>query len=148
MMQIASNLPPCTPSRSKHLPKFISRSVTSSNLHFEYSPALIVWDRWVMSGSLVPGPSLPLDYFTDYSGGAMFALARAKEAVPGPPQLGALMKLRRFDRCALNAIVAYRSYAGHRGENIELVMNHLILVWSEWVSLLSLLLMVPQNNSE
>ena len=66
-------------------------------------------------GSFESGPSLPLDYFTDYSGGAMFALARAKDAEPGPPQLGALMKLRRFDRCALNAIVAYRSYAGHGG---------------------------------
>lgn len=69
--------------------------------HLDYMPA-----PWLL------GPSLPLDYFTDYSGGAMFALARAKEAEPGPPQLGALMKLRRFDRCALNAIVAYRSYAG------------------------------------
>jgi len=77
---------------------------------------------------------LPLDYFTDYSGGAMFALARAKEAEPGPPQLGALMKLRRFDRCALNAIVAYRSYAGHGSERrknhragVFFVMNECLL---------------------
>ena len=44
----------------------------------------------------------------------MFALARSSKVEPGepgPPQLGALMKLRKFDRCALDAIIAYRSYS-------------------------------------
>ena len=101
-MQVDSNLPPCTPD-----PKILKIRPSQA---------------WSCGLS---GPSLPLDYFTDYSGGAMFALARAKEAEPGPPQLGALMKLRSFDRCALNAIVAYRSYAGggKHGKTMELVMN-------------------------
>lgn len=61
-----------------------------------------------------PGPSLPLDYITDYAGGPMFALARSSKVEPGepgPPKLGPLMKLRKFDRCALDAIIAYRSYS-------------------------------------
>ena len=69
--------------------------------HLDYMPA-----PWLL------GPSLPLDYFTDYAGGAIFALARSTEhGSPGPPRVGPLLKLRKFDRCALNAIVAYRSYA-------------------------------------
>ena len=67
--------------------------------HLDYMP-----DPWVL------GPPLPLDYITDYAGGPMFALARdAKHLAPSSP--GALMKLRRFERCALDGIIAYRSYA-------------------------------------
>ena len=60
---------------------------------------------------LSPGPSLPVDYITDYAGGPIFALARSSKVEPGPPKLGPLMKLRKFDRCALEAIIAYRSYS-------------------------------------
>ena len=49
------------------------------------------------------GPSLPLDYSTDYQGGPIFALAAENKSV------GPLMKLRRFDRCALDAIIAFRT---------------------------------------
>ena len=49
------------------------------------------------------GPSLPLDYSTDYQGGPIFALAAENKSV------GPLMKLRRFERCALDAIIAFRT---------------------------------------
>ena len=71
-----------------------------------YHPS--VFGLWL---DLSPGPSLPVDYITDYAGGPIFALARSSKVEPGPPNLGPLMKLRKFDRCALEAIIAYRSYS-------------------------------------
>eukprot|EP00438_Fugacium_kawagutii_P033771 Skav222177 [mRNA] locus=scaffold5891:26285:27379:- [translate_table: standard] len=74
---------------------FWRRSEDWAFKHLEYMPK-----PWLL------GPSLPLDYITDYAGGPIFALAATS---PGP-SVGPLMKLRRFDRCALDAIIAFRSY--------------------------------------
>ncbi|CAK9019495.1 unnamed protein product [Durusdinium trenchii] len=65
--------------------------------HLDYMPA-----PWAL------GPPLPLDYMTDYAGGPVFGLARPHEVYPS--SVGPLMKLRRLDRCALDAIIAFRSY--------------------------------------